>query len=52
MQGSKTDNFVKSAKRSKSFDDGYSGRQGGKKNDFHRQSRSNGNKAGKYQKQD
>ena len=51
MQGSKADNFVKSAKRSKSFDDGYSGRKGGKKNDFHRVSRSNGNKAEKVQKQ-
>lgn len=51
MQGSKADNFVKSAKRSKSFDDGYSGRKGGKKNDYHRVSRSNGNKAEKSPQQ-
>lgn len=44
MQGSNTSSFVKSPKRSKGFDDGYSGRQNNKKNDFHRQQRANENR--------
>lgn len=50
MQASKTANFIKSPKRSKGFDDGYGGRQNNKKDDFHRQSRNNGNKVPKMQK--
>lgn len=43
MQGSKTANFVKSAKRSKAFDDGY-GSRNTKKNNFHKQERAKANK--------
>jgi len=43
MQGSKTANFVKSAKRSKAFDDGY-GSRGTKKSNFHKQERAKANK--------
>ena len=46
MQGSKTSSFIKSAKRSKGFDDGYGGRQNNKKTDYHRQQRA---KANRYQ---
>jgi hypothetical protein len=44
MQGSKADSFQKNAKRSKSFDDGYTGRRNNKKQDYHRQERVKGNK--------
>lgn len=44
MQGSKTSSFIKTAKRSKGFDDGYSGRQNNKKNDYHRQQREKANR--------
>lgn len=43
MQGSKTDNFVKSAKRSKTFDDGY-GSRSTKKSNYHKQERAKANK--------
>ena len=42
MQGSNSGGFVKNVKRSKGFDDGYSGRQNNKKQDYHRQARSKG----------
>ncbi len=44
MQGSKASNFVKTAKRSKGFDDGYNGRENNKKNDYHRQQRAKANR--------
>jgi hypothetical protein len=43
MQGSKTDNFVKSAKRSKTFDDGYGSRNNRKQN-THKEQRVKANK--------
>lgn len=44
MQGSKSSTFIKNVKRSKSFDDGYTGRQNNKKNEFHRKERAKANK--------
>lgn len=44
MQHSQKDSFVKTQKRSKFYDDGYTGRQNNKKQDYHRQARVNGNK--------
>lgn len=44
MQGSKSSSFIKSLKRAKYFDDGYSGRQNNKKNDYHRKERAKANR--------
>ncbi len=49
MQDYNVGGFVKNVKRSKRFDDGSGNRKHNKNNDFHRQSRANGQSKKSYE---